>query len=429
MKNKFLMILLSVVLSCALWLYVALVVSPESEASYENVPVILDGITALENRDLMIVSDTNLWVDLELVGNRQDLNKLSSANITVLADLSHITQPGEHAVKYSVLYPGIAQTGAIDTKNQDPQYITVSVVERSQKTVPVKVKYVGSVPENYIALDAVLDHSTVTVTGPKNEIDRIDHASIVIELTGRTMDIVSAYQYILCDVTGTRVQNTGHITASASEIRGTVKINQIKKVRLVYGILSGGGIDQSKVTVTPVNEEYTWITVSGSQAVLSKIDEIYLGDIDLSMQTQSGRVTFSIQRPAGVDNISGIWAVSYDVEIPSLETRQFQVHSENFELVNVPENIRVEFISKECPVLLRGLAEDLDKLTAANIRVVVDYAQQSDIKLNSHNQLRVSFVVVDEQGQEITAVGAVISPDKEDFVYAYISIHDENAGE
>ena len=70
MKNKFLMGLLSVVISCALWLYVAVVVSPETEATFENIPVVMDGTAMLESRDLMIVSDTNLKVNLILVGNR-----------------------------------------------------------------------------------------------------------------------------------------------------------------------------------------------------------------------------------------------------------------------------------------------------------------------------------------------------------------------
>ena len=76
MKNKFLMILLSLALSFALWSYVVLVVSPESEAVYESIPVVLDGAATLADRDLMIISDTNFRVDLKLSGNRQDLNKL-----------------------------------------------------------------------------------------------------------------------------------------------------------------------------------------------------------------------------------------------------------------------------------------------------------------------------------------------------------------
>lgn len=432
MKNKFLMGLLSVVISCALWLYVAVVVSPETEATFENIPVVMDGTAMLESRDLMIVSDTNLKVNLKLVGNRQDLYKLSSSNITVLADLSQITEAGEHNVKYNIFYPGTVQSGTIEAQEKDPQYITVVVAERNRKTIPVEVEYIGAVPENFIAQDALLDHSSVTITGPKDELDQIDHAKILIELTGRTTDIISSYPYTLHSKTNERIENTGHISASATEIRSTVKINQIKKIKLVYSILPGGGIDASKVTVKPVDESHNWIIVSGSQNVLSKLEEIHLGDIDLSELTSSGRVTFTIEMPEGVENVSGFWTVSYDVEIPVLETRQFHVSHTNFELINVPDGVEVEFISTECPVWLRGTAEELNLLTADNIRVIVDYAAQSAIKVNGYNGLKVTFKVLDADGNEITTVGAVTPPDMEGYVYtvyAHVSMQEESPAE
>lgn len=429
MKNKLLMGVIAIVVSCALWMYVSLVVSPESEATYENIPVVLDGTATLESKNLMIVSDTNLRVDLLLVGNRQDLNKLNSANITILADLSHITQAGEHNVKYNIFYPGTVQSGTIEAQEKNPQYITVVVVEREEKTIPVEVDYLGSVPENFIAQDATLDHATITVSGPKEEIDRIDHARISVELTGRTTDIVGSYRYTLCDAKGSSIENSGHITASASEIRSTVKINQIKKLKLVYDIIPGGGIDASKVTVTPVEEAHTWITVSGSQSVLASLEGIYLGAIDLSKQTQSGRVTFSIEMPEGVENFSGFWTVSYDVEIPVLEIRQFSVNKANCILVNVPEDILIEFKFEERDVWLRGPAEVLDQLSAENIRAIVDYDAQGTIKLNNNNQLRVSFIIVDAEGNEITEVGAVTPPGAENYVYtvfAHVSMQEES---
>ena len=431
MKNKILSILLSFTLAFALWFYVATVVNPKSEATYENIPVVMDGTAALENRNLMIISDTNFHVDLKLVGNRQDLKKLNSSNITILTDLSKITEAGEHKLKYDIYYPGAVQSGNIEEQEMDPQYVTVVVVERSQKTIPVKVEYLGAVPEDFIADDAVLDHATVTITGPKDEINRIDHARITVELTGRTMDIVNTYRYSLCDRTGQTIDNTTHITASASEIKATVKINQIKKVKLVYDVISGGGIDKNDITVTPVNEEQTWITVSGSQTVLSKLNLLYIGVIDLSELTSSGRITFTIPAlPEGVENISGLYTVSYDVEIPVLETRMYQ--GSIFQAINVPDNILLDFISEECTVWLRGSAEALDQLTADNIRVIVDYSAQTGIRINAYNRLRVTFVIVDENGNEITHVGAVTPPAEENYsytIYAHVSMVEVDPGE
>ena len=105
MDNKGLRFLLSLVIALGIWLFVVSVVSPESEVEIRDIPVILDGEGALADRNLIVVSDKNFTVDLKLFGSRVDLNKLSASNITIVADLSQITEPGEHNVRYDILYP------------------------------------------------------------------------------------------------------------------------------------------------------------------------------------------------------------------------------------------------------------------------------------------------------------------------------------
>lgn len=435
MKNKFLMGLLSLAISCALWMYVALVVSPETEDTYENIPVVMDGTSVLDGRNLMIISDTNLKVDLKLLGNRQDLNKLNSSNITILADLSQITEPGEHNVKYSIFYPGTVQSGTIEPLEKNPQFVTVVVAERSKKTIPVEVKSIGSVPENFIADKAVQDISSITLTGPKDVIDQVSYARIVIDMTDRITSFSNTYQYALYDAQGQRIENNKHITASATDIRVDVKIDQLKKVKLEYTVLDGGGIGADDVNITPVDMEQTWITVRGSQRVLANLDTIHVGVIDLSQITNSRTVTFNIQMPEGVENFSEIYTVEYHVEIPDLpilEYRDFSVDNDQFILENVPSNMTVKIYSQTCPVRLRGPADVLAQLTADNIRVIVDYAAQDAIQPgNDVWQLR--FEIVDDEGNAITEVG-VVPPEGADSDYRYtvnvrVETQSEDAGE
>ena len=149
MKSKLLTLLLSAAIAFGLWMYVVTVVDPESESPYYDVPVVFDGLSVLSDRDLMIISGNTATVDLRLLGNRTDLNKLDKTNITILADLSRITEPGEHSVKYSISYPSSA--GAIEVLEQDPQYITVHVSRRLTKEVPVDVRYTGALRQNFVA--------------------------------------------------------------------------------------------------------------------------------------------------------------------------------------------------------------------------------------------------------------------------------------
>ena len=90
MKNRLGSILLSIVIAFGLWLYVITYVSPNSEETYYNIPVVLEGESVLNERGLMCTSTSSSTVSLQLAGARSDLIKVNQNNITVKANLSAI---------------------------------------------------------------------------------------------------------------------------------------------------------------------------------------------------------------------------------------------------------------------------------------------------------------------------------------------------
>ena len=106
MKNKFGSILLSLLIAFGLWMYVITEVSPNSEQTYPDIPVKMEGETLLRERNLIITGMSSTNVDLTLSGNRSDLNELNSSNITLKADMTKIYDPGVHKIDYDITYPG-----------------------------------------------------------------------------------------------------------------------------------------------------------------------------------------------------------------------------------------------------------------------------------------------------------------------------------
>ena len=89
-KNRVLSTLLAVSIAFVLWVYVITVVSPNSEVTIYNIPVVVQGEPMLESYGLMNVTENIPSVTLKLSGNRSDLNKVNSSNITVVVDLSKV---------------------------------------------------------------------------------------------------------------------------------------------------------------------------------------------------------------------------------------------------------------------------------------------------------------------------------------------------
>ncbi len=412
MKRKVIYVLLSAVIAFGLWAYVITVVSPEWEETYYNIPVILQNETILNDHGLMITVQENPKVNLKLKGNRSDLTNLNSSNITLIADLSRIYEAGEQRLGYSISFPGNIPSNSIEILSQSPQVITLSVVERKTKEVQVVVDYGGSaVPEGYRTdkENLILDHKTISVTGPAQVINNIETAKIFVDLEGKTETISENFTYILCDSTGAAVDAEQVVTDTA-QVHLTLDIQRFKAVDLKLDIVSGGGATKHNSIITMDTQT---IYVSGSEQQLEAMgDELTLGEIKLGEILEGTILSFEIKLPEGVENISGRDTVSVQVQFPDLATKTLQVT--NIEAKNVPAGMKVEILTGAVSVTVRGPKVQIDALTAENLTVSVDF---SGAQKGADSYKALVFVDSGTFG-EIGAVGAYN-------VYAKVDVADE----
>ena len=371
MKSKIGYIALSVLIAFGLWLYVITSVSPGSEDTYDDVPVILSGETVLQERGLMITSVSSDTVTLKLSGNRSDLAQVNRGNITVKADLSKIYEPGSQLqMSYSISFPGNLPSNAFVIESKNPGYLYVTVERRVTKEVPVEIQWIGSAPEGYMSdrENSTLDYTSVSVTGPESVTDRIEKAVIQADLTDQRESISQSFRYTLCDGEGNPV-DAELITTNVEEVRLDVRIQKVKDITLVYNIVEGGGATRDNVSVTMSAET---IRVCGSEVAIDAMeDQLVVGTINLAELTKSGTMTFQVLLPEGITNLSAITEVEATVLLSGLTTRDYVL--ENIQSINIPEGMEAELITEKLTVTVRGPAELMSKLTAENITATVDF--------------------------------------------------------
>lgn len=370
MKNKILTFLLSLVIAFGLWMYVVTVVAPDSERTYYDVPVKLHGSNILESRGFMLLSNQDLRLDLELSGTRTDLNQLSSSNITVIADLSGINSAGEHTISYSVSYPGSISSG-ITILSPEKQTITVVVAEWAKKEVPIEVEYTGQLHEDYTAdkKNVLLSRNTVTVSGAKEVVDRIEKATITIDLEGRTTDIDQVYELSFRDEAGHAVEliNT---TADAEKVTAVLEISMLKTIDIVVDVNPGGGLEETDATCVP---SFDQLVVSGPASVLENLNEITF-TVNLADMEKSQTLLFDIKLPEGVTNVTGISQVAVEVTVPAMIQRTFNIPTSQCQFINTPEGMKVEVAAPMLPVTVSGREHHLEQLKVENFVITVDLA-------------------------------------------------------
>ena len=370
-KHKITAVLVSIVVAFGLWLYVTGNVTKETTYTIYNVPVVMEGEAALNERNLMVTSISANSVNLTLYGARSELAKVNSGNTSFKVNLSDITEPQEKkALNGAPVYPGDVGSNALRTESCHPANIYVNVEARRTKEVPVEIRWVGASPEGFMSdrENRVLDYSSVTVVGPASVADQIEKAVIEVDLSEQKESISQDYRYTLCDQEGNPV-DAALITTNVETVHLDVKIQKVKEVKLTAEIIYGGGATEKNTTVTIEPES---IRLAGSGAVLEDLgDSINLGKIDLNTIDKSQELSLPISLPEGVSNLSNISSARVNIQFTGLLVKSFEVT--DIEAVNVPEGLEVEIIEKKMTVTLRGPAADLLKITDEDISVLADF--------------------------------------------------------
>ena len=373
MNKKILYALLAIVIAFGLWLYVVTDVNPEWEETFYNIPVVLENEEILVDRGFMLTQEEEPKVTLRLSGNRADLLKLNSGNITLIADLSKIYTAGQQSVGYTIIYPGDLPNNAFEIVSQTPKQITLSVAQWKSKDVEVQVNFDGTaVPEQYIAFkeNATLEYEKITVTGPAAIVDKIAAAKISVDLTDQKDTISQKYTYTLCDAEGEALStdDVKQLKTNVEEIQYTLKIQQWKDIELRLNVIDGGGLKLKDCNITLSSPT---IRVSGNEQALAALEYLLLDEIELAELTEDLVQTYEIVIPEGITNLSEQSTVTVTVDIPELEMLQFTVTE--IQAVNVPAGMTVEIITKEKSVTVRGPEELLTTMTEKDLLILVDF--------------------------------------------------------
>lgn len=396
-RNKIISALLSLTISFGLWLYVVNFVSSEHTDTIPGIPVYFEGEAVLTERNLMITSGKDATVSLTLKGARSDMSKLDKNNITIKVDLTKIYEAGEHQLQYNnPIYPSDVPNDAFNVEARYPGTINITVEKIGRKEVPVKAVYNGSAPEGFITdqENAVLDYPYISVTGPNSVVELIDHAEIKVDLEGRNESISESYRYTLCDAEGNPV-DVAQVTTNVAEVRLDMKIQRFEEIPLRITATYGGGATENTTNIEIKPET---IRVSGSEALLAELTEINLGAVDLATLTQNTNMTFPINLPEGVTNLSEITEATVEISFDGLSMKEFTVDQIN--AVNVPEGLEYDLINEVLKVTLRGPTDLINKITPEDIVVTVDF---TDKEVGSTTVK----AVISINGDEYAEVGAV----------------------
>lgn len=379
-KNKILAFLLALVVSVCLWFYAVTVVNPDDSTTINSIPVQFEGLDALTARGLMLTGGDNARVSVKMMARRSDLKELNNETVTAVADVSRISASGEYQLTWTLVLPDTVATGDVSEISSTPSRISVKVSEvKTNPDVPVNVVFTGELAEGYTyqANTVSVQPDALTISGPADEVAKIDHAQVTVDLTGATSLIDGEYSYQLYDSDGNVLTLSSYTTVSSDTVRVMLPILQYKDVKLTIDVVEGGGATKGdlKWSIEPKA-----IRVTGNEADLAAMpEELSIKTVDLAeMKVYSQTITVNPNLPSGIISLNASETVEVKLELVGLTTKEITVPVSQIERKNDDNN--ASFGTQSIKIQLRGKAAALDKLTASDLRVIADLAAGYDAK-------------------------------------------------
>lgn len=366
-RSKVVRIVISILVAIAMWLYVDLERAPERTMTIRDIPVEFSGEnTTLADKNLMLLSGYDTTIDLKIRGPKRELVKMNRDNVRVIASTSSIDSVGVHQLDWTVSFPdGVVRTN-VSVEKASLSQITVTVGELYTKEVPVECHIVGEVAEGYFTGDVVLDPEVLTLRAQRDDLLNVSCAKLTVDISGATRSVVQTVDVQLYDYDGNPVENS-NIRTNTSLIQAKVPVLTTREVELAveFSGVPGAAMNSIKCDITPKT-----VRLNGEADVLDSIDKLVLATLhvdDLELHQQNSYV---VTPPDGTWLVNGNEVATADITLEGIEEKSLTATSIEFD--KLPSGLYAIAPDGGLTVRLWGLSEEIEAVTAENLRVIAD---------------------------------------------------------
>ena len=366
-RSKALRIVISILVAIAMWVYVDLDKAPLRTKTIRDIPVEFSGEnTTLADKNLMLLSGYDTTIDLKIRGPKRELVKMNRDNVRVIASTSSIDSVGVHQLDWTVSFPdGVVRTN-VSVEKASLSQITVTVGELYTKEVPVEWQVDGEVAEGYFTGDVVLDPEVLTLRAQRDDLLNVSCAKLTVDISGATRSVVQTVDVQLYDYDGNPVENS-YIRTNTSLIQAKVPVLTTREVELAveFSGVPGAAMNSIKCDITPKT-----VRLNGEADVLDSIDKLVLATLhvdDLELHQQNSYV---VTPPDGTWLVNGNEVATADITLEGIEEKSLTATSIEFD--KLPSGLYAIAPDGGLTVRLWGLSEEIEAVTAENLRVIAD---------------------------------------------------------
>lgn len=345
-NNKFVAVF-SLVLAFSLWLWVAIEKSPEVEMTVTGVPVQMDLTGSVpEQLGLQIFGESKFKVDVVIKGKKFIVSSVTADDLTVTAQTNYVDAAG----KKELPLKAVAKEGGNDFEILRLSQNNIEVFFDTYKEAEFAVmpqfnmSKEEMVPNGCILGNPVLSKSTVIVSGPASQVDRITGVTAQVNLTEPIQKTTTLEP--LMKLLGEDAESLTDIKVHTGEQALTMTLPVLKKVTLPTTVTFKNApakylTDALSLTVSPASVQVA-VPVEKADSMKS----ISVGVVDFS-EVKEGRNSFTFTAADVTDGmiLDAVSSFKVSFNLRGILSQVFSVPKANISLVNSNPKFKTTLLS------------------------------------------------------------------------------------
>ncbi len=379
MNNNKIVFVISFLLAITIWLAVVINVSPETERTISNVKVTIDN-TIPAQFGLEVFGDTEFYVDVKIKGKKYQISSsaVSAEDIVVVAQTTNVDSAG----KRTLVLKAEPISGNADYTISEISQRSIDVYFDIPKTVQMVIEpqVIATgfeiVKEGFTLGDINLSKTTVNISGPSTEVNKISKVTAQLELdTSLDSNKSADAQLVVFDENNDT--NFKYLKTDIESVVLTIPVLRVKEVGTTVLFKNAPDeyvLNPLKYTISPTRD---YFNISVDE--YDKTTEFPLGTIDFKSISPTNYVFEFLRSDLPVADNSSTEKYIVKLDVSNLTQDYFTVSTNKIK-VNNPDDISYKISGLNKSVVVVGSEKALESITEDDISVEIDL---SDVVLVS----------------------------------------------
>lgn len=373
LHNDKLMLAFSFVAAIVIWLGVVINVSPEMTTTIQNVKVTIDN-TVPSQFGLEVFGDSEFYVDVTVKGKKYQISSLKAEDIKVLAQTNNVDSAGMRTLllKSDQTFGNNDYTvTAISQRSIDVFFDVPKTVQLVIEPDVIADDSVNIVEAGFKTGEINLSETTVNVTGPSTEINKIVKAVAQLKLEkSLTANKSADVAVLLFDENGK--SNFDYITTDIEKVVLTIPVLRVKEINTTLLFKNAPDeyvLNPLNYTISPT-KDYFNISVDEYE----KTTEFPVGTIDFKSVSPSNYVFEFLRTDLPVSDESSTEKFVVKLDVTGLSQEYFVFSSDKVK-VNNPNKLAYKISGLNKSVVVVGSEKALESITEDDINVEIDISE------------------------------------------------------